>query len=252
MQRPAHKVDKEQLQGGELLLPRSSWAPLSAIQGNDLTMFQSPTIAAAFDRVLSTWRPRSPIMLTSLCTATRPYTASRKWWAYSALFGRDVDLIVCSNGGIVPLPYEREYPFLNYDAKGQSQYDAEYIKVVGARLAEFIRTMRYKHVIFAFLQGMRNRVIAERLGPQLVADGTIDSFAILPSDAARQQARDEGAYMAPGFRMYPDLWPCVIEELAAHVRSVCLDYGVAPHRVTLPPNLLKHHSRLSRPKGFFE
>lgn len=251
MRRPSIKADKEVLQGGELLIPRSLWAPLQDIQGNDLTMFESPVIARAFDRVLETWRPRSPIMLTSLCTATRPYTASRKWWAYASLFGDDVDLIVCSNGGIVPLPYEREYPYLNYDAKGQSQFDQAYIKVVGARLREFIVTMKYKHVIFAFLQGMRNRVIAERLGPLLVSEGIIESFAILPSDAARQQARDEGAYMAPGFRMYPDLWPCVIEELAAHVRSVCLSYGITPRRHSLPANLLKHHSQLAKPKGFF-
>lgn len=252
MLRPSRKVDKEQLQGGELLLRRSEWAPLSAIQGDDLTMFSSPTIARAFDRVLSTWRPTSPIALTSLCTATRPYTASRKWWAYKALFGADIDLIVCSNGGIVPLEFEAQYPFLNYDAKGQSQFDKQYIRVVGDRLDTFFRTHRYRHVVFAFLPGMRNRVIAERIAPDLVKDGAIESYSILPTEAARQQARDEGAYMAPGFRMYPDLWPCVIEELAAHVRQVCLQYGVAPHRVTLPPNLLRHHSRLSKPKGFFE
>lgn len=250
--RPPAKIDKHVLCGGEALIARPDWVPsASALHGTDADMFESPTIERAFQRVLEVWRPRSEVMLTSLCTSTRPYTASKKWWTYHRLFGANVDLVVCSNGGIVPLPFESEYPFLNYDAKGQSRFDRQYIEVVGARLYRFIRMHRYRFVIFAFLQGMRNRIIAEDIGPQLVKEGAIEGYSIMPSDQARQQARDEGAYMAPGFRMYPDLWPCVLEELSAHVRQVCLRFDRVPVRVSVPENALQHHRDLRRPKGFF-
>jgi len=250
--RPAFRANKRLLQGGEVLFARAEWAPLQDIQGDDQTMFKSPVIQEAFERVLHAHRPNSPIMLTSLCTSTRPYTASRKWWLYDALLGDVIDLVVCSNGGIVPLRFESQYPFLNYDAKGQARFDEEYIEVVGGRLKRFLLTHSYRHVVFAFLQGMRNRVIAEDLGPWLVHEGVIEGFAILPSDAVRQQVKEEGAHETLYVR-HPDLWPCCVKELVLHVRSVCRLYGVRMPKVeAIPADVLREHSVQRKPRGLFE
>jgi hypothetical protein len=251
--RPPPKANKAFLQGGELLLKRSEWPPLESIQGNDLTMFESPTIAKAFKRTLETWEPRRPVMVTSLCTSTRPYSASRKWWAYASLLGDDVDLVVCTNGGIVPLPFEGQFPFLNYDAKGQARFDEQYIKVVGNRLERFIRKFRYRHVVFSFLQGMRNRVIAERLGPMLVRENVIEGFTILPSDAIREQARAEIAKDPNGYMVYPDIWPCMLQELVSETRQICRLHGITPsEEPAVFKDILRLHGAMKKRKGLFD
>lgn len=253
MLRPPPKANKALLQGGTELLPRRTWPALEEIQGNDLTMFNSPTIARAYEAVLEKWVPCHEVMLTSLCTATRPYSASRKWWAYESLLGEDVDLVICSNGGIVPLPYQWQFPYLNYDAKGQSQFDKKYIEVVGHRLARFIRHFHYRHVVFAFLQGARNRLIAEHIGPLLMQEGAIEGYTILPSDKVRSQASEEIAGNPNGYLVYPDLWPCMLQEVVLRTRAICKRYG---HRISneapVFDDILRLHGALRKRKGLFD
>src|SRR5690606_29500638 len=142
-------------------------AKLTEIQGRDPDVLNSPTMERAFRRVLELHEVRSPIAYCSLCTKTRPYSTGRKWKLLKQRFGSFVDLIVTSNGGVIPLPFEREYPYLNYDAHGEAQFDAIYIEKLGARMEEFFKRHRYRFIMFNYRHNLRNARIAERLGPLL-------------------------------------------------------------------------------------
>lgn len=220
-------VEKHQRQGTDDLIPRTDWCDLAEIQGRDPDVLRSPTIGRAFERVVETWRPRHPIALVSLCTATRPYTASLKWSAFAAAFHDQADLIVCSNGGIIPLPMERCFPFLNYDAHGEAQFDDEYVRVVGQRLGVFLRQHRYRRVIFNFRHNMRNHRIAVDLGPALVTEGATEAFAILPTREQYEQAQRERFHLS-GFKMFPELYPVMFDPLRALVATWAAECAAEP------------------------
>lgn len=182
-------ADKGVRQGGTLLLPRERWCPLAEIQGHDPDVLLSPTIAAAFDAVMARWRPRHPIALVSLCTSTRPYSLSYKWARFLELFGERADLIVHSNGGVIPLEYEDQFPYLNYNAHGEAQYDDLYVRIGTERLGRFLR-----------------------------AEGALEDYAILPAQEHYRQAQAEG-FSQKGYRMHPEIYPALLAPVAEQIAA---------------------------------
>lgn len=197
------KVNK----GRDLLIPRNQWVAECEIQGNDEMVLLHPMMEKAFQNIIKLHKPKHKTALVSLCTSTRPYSKSRKWKEFGRLFGDNADLIICSNGGIIPIEFEDCYPYLTYDAHGQKKYDRLYCKVVYRRLMEFFAVHKYERIVFNFRPGLRNRAAALKF--QQDYTGGAEIF-ILPSQLAY---RDAQRRKFPKSKMFPDLDDAVLAEL---------------------------------------
>jgi len=193
--------------GSELLIPKSEWVPESEIQGDESKTLRSPMVEKAFQRILELWNPKHKVALVSLCTATRPYSESRKWKTFKEHFGDKADMIICSNGGIIPIEFESCYPYLTYDAHGQAKWDNLYVNVCYRRLNEFFKKHKYDKIVFNFRPGMRNRLAAKAFVRDWKGD---EKIYILPDEKLYKELQDDGF---PSGKMFPDCDDRVIEVL---------------------------------------
>lgn len=206
---------KKTNKGKEDLIPRSEWVEECEIQGTDEMVLYHPIMRKAFFEILKKYKPKKSIAFVSLCTSTRPYSKSRKWKKFKEEFGKDCDLIIASNGGIIPIEFEECYPFLTYDAHGQKQYDELYIKFLYSRLMKFFNKFHYDYIIFNFRPNMRNRVSANAFVKHF--KGNTKCF-IAPSNATYEKAR-RNKFKPYGSR-YPDLSDEVMQELRTIIKEV--------------------------------
>lgn len=205
--------------GGDLIIAKQWWPETcEGIHGDDKLILEHPMMEYAFQQVLKLHKPKHKTVLFSLCTATRPYSLSRKWKKYVELFDGKCDMVVCSNGGLIPLEFENQFPYLNYDAKGASKFNAIYIKKLEERLDLFLRTHSYENVVFNFRHNLRNVVAANTVAPKAQHEGVIRQYAIIPSKETYMQGHAEG-FIEAGFKMYPELWPTMLDPLIAKVQE---------------------------------
>jgi predicted RNA-binding protein len=106
--------DKSILVGDEKVIKQSKWVPFSEIS-TSLDVLNHHIFSDAFQNILKTFKTTHKIAFMSMCTSTRPYYLSRKWKEFKNHFDGLMDLIVISNGGIIPEEYWESYPYLNYD-----------------------------------------------------------------------------------------------------------------------------------------
>ena len=150
------------------LLPRDYLIPKSRWDSEDLTgevnVYNSQIIEDAFLKILDDFTPQYKFALISLCTNSRPYHKSRKYEKILNLMGEDVDVIVGSNGGIIPRSYWNCYPFLEYDAHREPEYDHLYCEKFDYRLGRFLEkfTSQYEKIVFLFTPVERNYPICEK------------------------------------------------------------------------------------------
>ena len=201
-------------QGSEYLLPKEQWTAAENIQGDEIKTLQSPVIEAAFQRILQLHTPKHKIAFVSLCTSTRPYSKSRKWKKFIELFGESADMIICSNGGIIPIEFEECYPYMTYDAHGEGKWDKQYINTCYRRMMEFFGKFHYDKIIFNFRPNMRNRIAALAFARDY--QGRSEIF-ILPTPAAYKEAQRDG--FKPAGMRYPDLSYPVLNELRKEVEK---------------------------------
>ena len=201
-------------QGSDLLLPKEQWTAAENIQGDEIKTLQSPVIEAAFQRILQLHKPRHKIALVSLCTSTRPYSKSRKWKKFIELFGDSADMIICSNGGIIPIEFESCYPYMTYDAHGEGKWDRQYINTCYRRLNEFFDKFHYEKIVFNFRPNMRNRLAA--LAFQRDYKGS-SKIVIVPTAAAYREAQRDG--FKPAGMRFPDLSYPVLNELRKEIEK---------------------------------
>lgn len=198
-------------QGSDLLIPHEQWVSEDAIQGDEIKTLHSPIVEKAFQRILELHKPKHRVALVSLCTSTRPYSKSPKWKKFIELFGEKADMIICSNGGIIPIEFESCYPYLTYDAHGEGKWDKVYINTCYRRLMEFFNKHHYQKIIFNFRPGMRNRLAAQAFIRDFKGGSRI---IILPTKEAYREAQKAGF---PAGKMFPDLDPRVLEELRRYI-----------------------------------
>ena len=135
--------------GSEELIPKSEWVTPQDLEG-ELKVLNSPLMEKAFQKILTKFIPTHNVAFLSLCTATRPYSKSRKWNVYNNYFGDKCDLIVTSNGGVIPQPFWECYPYMTYDAYSHED-NGLYNKVLLRRLVEFFTKFdSYDTIIFNF------------------------------------------------------------------------------------------------------
>ncbi len=143
--------------GGERLFPKSKWVKCETMQGDDEKILGHPLLCEAFERVCSEHQMRHDVALMALCTSTRPYSKTRTWKSFKELCDGIADPIVTSNGGIVPLDFEAEYPFMTYDAPGSKEHDNLYVESLAVRLVKFLTLFPYRKVVFVYMPNKRNR-----------------------------------------------------------------------------------------------
>lgn len=193
--------------GSDRLIPKEEWIDKRHIQGDEYKVMNNPIIHKAFNRILELHKPHHRTALVSLCTTSRPYSKSAKWKKFMECFGKDVDLIVCSNGGIIPIEFWECYPFLTYDAHGQSKYDRYYIQYVYRNLMKFFNKFNYDKIVFNFRPGLRNRIAAMAFKRDYTGNAEI---IIVPTEKAYMEAQKAGF---PAGKMFPDLDPRVLTEI---------------------------------------
>jgi hypothetical protein len=194
--------------GSDLLIPRNQWVPESEIQGRENKVLHHPMVEQAFRRIIDLHKPKHKVCLVSLCTSTRPYSKSRKWSVFKQHFGDKADLIICSNGGIIPIEFEECYPYMTYDAHGMSEFDNLYIRITYERLMKFFSVHHYDRIIFNFRPNLRNRKSALMFKKMYRGNSEI---LILPTQLAYDEARKRK--FAPYGGRYPDLSYIVLDQL---------------------------------------
>ena len=131
-------------------------------------LLKNPIIDTALDRIMEDYVPQNKYAIFSLCTSSRPYITSIKWKAFYRDFGHCCDLIICSNGGIIPMEYAYCWPFMSYDAHGNSSTDSLYKELFEKRLVKFLDKFgdSWEKKIFTFIPSSRNREVINKLGLQ--------------------------------------------------------------------------------------
>ena len=152
-------------------------------------LLQNPLIDEICKKMREEYEPKHKFAIFSLCTSTRPYLKSPKWKAFYNNFGHVADLVICSNGGIIPIEYQYCYPFLAYDAHGNSAYDELYKEKFKERLDKFLElhASKWDKIVLSFLPSSRNREVVKDYGENN------DKFYVLPSIEVYKRIQEEGS-----------------------------------------------------------
>ena len=132
-----------------------------------------------------------------------------------------MDLIICSNGGIIPIEFENCYPFLTYDAHGNDEFDELYIKKTYAKLKIFFKKFDYKYIIFNFRPNLRIVVCARIFKKQAKNP---ENIYIYPSKKVYRNAQ-KNKFKPEGY-MFPDLSYECLDELYKIMKEIDKKEGV--------------------------
>jgi|TARA_Y100000758_G_C16061162_1_gene424645 predicted RNA-binding protein len=218
-------IDRDKIlpKGDEKLFYKAEWISSDKMD-NETKVLTLPILHEAFDRVVETHRPIQPTAFLSLCTATRPYYSSHKWKKFKESFGNKVDMIVVSNGGMVPEPFWESWPYLNYEA-GPHENDVLYKKVMYDRMMKFFHTHSYEYVIANFNPKQRNYEPAKDSLTELKEYGVIKDFTIIPEQELYNKAKDDGFHgsINSAGDMFPDLHKFILDSLIQQVETFGYD-----------------------------
>lgn len=207
---------KKKNTGGELLIRKDKWVNESEIQGNDEKVLTSATMIEAQEQIIKNFKPSSKIAFVSLCTSTRPYSKSRKWKHFIENI-KSVDFIVCSNGGIIPMEYESQYPYMTYDAHGEKKFNKIYQIFIARNLIRFFTKIKYDYIVFNFSFKQRNKTASIWASQYLKSHGHIKDYSFAPSDEVYKKAQQEG-FSKKGYSMYPDIYPTIFKDIKRQVQ----------------------------------
>lgn len=203
--------------GKETLIPKNRWVNEDEIQGNDEKVLKHPIINEAFEKIIEEFCPKHDTAFMSLCTATRPYSKSPKWKKFIELYSDKADLIICSNGGIIPIEFEDCYPYLTYDAHGQKKYDDIYIEYTYNRLMKFFQNHHYKNIIFNFRPTLRNKIAALKFKENFHFYPV--NIYIVPTENTWEELRKYWKENNKIFHYFPDIEPIVLKEINSVIKK---------------------------------
>lgn len=179
-------------------------------------VLHNPIIDTALDRIMEDYTPSHNKVIFSLCTSTRPYLKGIKWKTFYENFGTHCDLIICSNGGIIPMEYMNCWPYMTYDAHSSAKFDDLYNELFERRLVKFLNkySSHWDKKVFTFLPTSRNRKVIEKLQYE----------TLLPSMEVYEDIRKNGS---PGVNTirYPQCAEQSLNEMAT-----ILDVPRKPHK----------------------
>lgn len=189
-------------------------------------VLNSKVIDDAFERILNDFKPKHNKVIFSLCSSSRPYITSLKWKSFHDHFGDVADLVICSNGGIIPIEYMCCFPFMQYDAHRENAgTDQLYKDKMKDKLQKFLDKFgdNYEIIIYSFLPSSRN---AEAIREMNGAGGVL-----LPSNEVYRDIIDNGC-VGVNSRRYPQCARQSIEEMAKHLGvEITLPFSQKPKRL---------------------
>lgn len=198
---------------------------ISELEGEEKVL-NSKAVDDAFERILADFKPKHNKVIFSLCSSSRPYITSLKWKSFHEHFGDVADLVICSNGGIIPIEYMCCFPFMEYDAhRANAGTDQLYKDKMKERLTRFLDKFGkdYEIIIYSFLPSSRN---AEAIREMNGAGGVL-----LPTHEVYRDIIDNGC---PGVnsRRYPQCARQAIDEMAKHLGvEVKLPFSQQPKKL---------------------
>lgn len=169
----------------DFLIPKDQRVPIEELTGEE-NVLNSSVIEKAFLGIMDDYKPRHRFVIFSLCTHTRPYIYSRKWDMLDKCFGDTCDLVVCSNGGVIPLEYMCCYPYMDYDAPHipSGKYDQLYCDIFERRLRMFLKKYSWEKCIFLFIPRSRNYNRLEEM------KNDFQNWLILPTEEGYRRTID--------------------------------------------------------------
>ncbi len=173
-------------------------------------LLQNPMIDKVFQKILDTYQPQHKKVIFSLCSSKRPYIKSLKWKAFYERFGHETDLIICSNGGIIPIEYMFCFPYMEYDAlRSGIKWDKIYMEIMEKRMIKFLNRFGnyWDKIIHSYLPTSRNYEVIQKSNLKGV---------LLPTIKTYNQIKKEGS---PGVntQRYPQLAHQAMEEMAKYL-----------------------------------
>lgn len=201
-------LDGIQYRPEDFLLSKDERVPKEELKGDEKVL-KSPVVEKAFQKILEDYVPHHDKIIFSLCTSTRPYLKSVKWKTYHQMFGEQCDLVICSNGGIIPMDYMNCYPFLDYNAPHEGNtWDELYMEVFERRLLAFLNKNKqyYKKICFAFIPDTRNYRSIEKLN--------IPNSKLIPDrETYRKVLNGEDLYIGFPVQRYPTLSYSILKQM---------------------------------------
>jgi len=203
--------------GDQKLFKQKEWIDNKELHGNDELILNHSIMVKAQERILDNFKPKNRVAFVSLCTSTRPYSKSRKWKKFITEF-KNVDYIISSNAGVIPLEYENSYPYPIYDAHGEKEYDDMYIIYTTRNLMRFFIIKSYEYVVFNFRPTLRNSKAGKFAGKYLKEKKHIKDYVVAPNDFIYSKAHKSG-FDKIGLRMFPDLHPIILTDLHYYINK---------------------------------
>ena len=206
--------------GGTRLFGKSQWCAPETLCGTEMDILEHPSMAEAFERILRDFEPKHRNAVFSLCTKTRPYSRTLVWKNLKQVCEGYADPIVVSNGGIIPIEYEREWPFMTYDAAvGDHRYDKPAAEKLEWRLRRFFECFEYTQAVFVLMPHYRYRASAITACSSIKMPYRLIPGRFLWSRLNEQVPTRNGAgktsrYKSDGFTWYPLAHPSVIATVA--------------------------------------
>ena len=157
---------------------------------------------------MDNFEQKHDVAFFSLCTFTRPYSKSVKWKKFKELYSDKADLIISSSGGIIPLEYENQYPFLTYDTTRLAKYNKLYIQKNYPKMKIFLNKFKYDYIIFNFRPTLRDVYLGRLIKKE---SENPDNIYIVPSKKVYKLAKKNGFKPSGGYN--PDLSYEVLNEI---------------------------------------
>lgn len=194
-------------------------------------VLNSMVVEEAFNKILNDYKPKHKNIIFSLCTSTRPYLKSIKWKTFYKYFGDSCDLVICSNGGIIPIEYMYCFPFMEYDAhRESSKTDELYKNKMKERLTKFLTVFgnNYEKIIYTFLPSSRNAEAIKEMGKE-------SRGILLPTMEVYNDIRKNG-YPGVNTLRYPQCAGQALKEMASYL-NIEIDLNKNEQKQTKKKNL---------------
>lgn len=246
----------------DALIERKRWVSKKEL-GGDPEIMTHPIILEARQKILELHEPKHSICLFSLCTASRPYSDSAKWKDIIERFQNDCDLVVYTNGGVIPREFWNCYPYKTYDAPAtlrsydeiqkrnrdprhiQNKYSGQkqnvfetnqlYRETVSGWIEEFLTQHRYEYVLFLTDYDQRIRPALTKTDE---ACGIAPEVDAVNNNPLLERLKQAGIFT--DFAVLPDhtTWniinPTVPETDPTHRKRAGYNYKIVMHEDAVP------------------
>lgn len=176
-------VDKTMLTGYQTLIPVDDWVPYEAMNSEEKVLNHE-----IFERALMSKK----VAFFSACTSTRPYGFSKKWSRFIEEFSNYTELIVVSNGGLIPQDYWECFPYLNYNANSEPRFRTLYDDILKRRLNIFLGKFPFDYVMAHASPHKKVIKVYHDVLSDLKKTGRIKDYSVTPNIELYEKAQKDG------------------------------------------------------------